>query len=99
MVDKVAFLCCVKSIKEFSVKNQYYEFAGLIRDVEKELIIDKDINYVFIYNRINKLVDKFIKVDEKASSLESYNNKIIIEKVNSLKYIIRDSLLSELLGD
>ena len=77
-----AFQICIGTIKNLAIVNQSYEFAVLIRDIQKELYIGRldTIDWVVInsfdslkyYEKVKKIVDKYStdkNIEEVNSSL------------------------------
>jgi len=92
-----AFQICIGTIKNLAIVNQSYEFAVLIRDIQKELYIGRldTIDWVVInsfdslkyYEKVKKIVDK-------------YSTDKNIEEVNSslreLLSVIRQEIISKI---
>ena len=90
MKNKIDFINSVRTIKSIAVSIQQYEFAGLIRDIEKEIISKNTIDFSHYYVRIKTVVFRFLK-------LEDNNFKLFHKEVNILKSIAREELISKIL--
>lgn len=103
------FEVCLKSLKSKAVQSQQYEFAAMLRDIEKDLTIP-----VSPYNQDSEdwpriaSLDPFQYYDRTQRLIEKYateKNKEICENVIKPLYevvyrpVIRQEMISKILGD
>jgi hypothetical protein len=103
------FETCVKNLKYIVISNQNYEFAAMLRDLEKDLTIPikaygqettdwqrvASLDSFKYYDRIERLIDKYSedKIDEELR----YNLKQLYNVV--MRPVIRQEMISKILGE
>ena len=104
-----AFETCVKNLKHIVTRNQNYEFAAMLRDLEKDITIPitaygqettdwqrvGSLDPFKYYDRIERLIDKYSedKIDEELR----YNLKQLYDVV--MRPVIRNEMISKILGE
>ena len=104
-----AFETCVKNLKHIVTRNQNYEFAAMLRDLEKDITIPitaygqettdwqrvGSLDPFKYYDRIERLIDKYSedKIDEELR----YNLKQLYNVV--MRPVIRQEMISKILGE
>jgi len=103
-----AFETCVKNLKHIVTRNQNYEFAALLRDLEKDITIPvkvlkettdwqrvNSLDPVKYYDRIERIIDKYStdKIDEELR----FNLKQLYNVV--MRPVIRQEMISKILGE
>ena len=104
-----AFETCVKNLKHIVTRNQNYEFAAMLRDIEKDITIPiqaygqettdwqrvNSLDPFKYYDRIERLIDKYSedKIDEELR----YNLKQLYNVV--MRPVIRNEMISKILGE
>lgn len=91
---------CVESIKQIAITNQHYEFAAMVRDIQRH-IVTIDLTKLELldthkyYDRIVMLVDNYTtdKIDSKLKENLKYLHDVIMRPV------IRQELISKILGE
>lgn len=103
------FEVCIKSLKSMAVQSQQYEFAAMIRDMEKDLTISTtsfdqttpdwtriaSLDPFQYYERIQRLVEKY--ATEKTEEICENTLKPLYEVV--YRPVIRQEMISKILGD
>ena len=103
-----SFETCVKNLKYISVLNQNYEFAAILRDLEKDLTIPvkvlqettdwqrvNSLDSLQYYDRIERIIDKY-STDETNEELR-FNLKQVHDVV--MRPVIRQEMISKILGE
>ena len=104
-----AFETCVKNLKHIVTRNQNYEFAAMLRDIEKDITIPitaygqettdwqrvNSLDPFKYYDRIERLIDKYSedKIDEELR----YNLKQLYNVV--MRPVVRQEMISKILGE
>ena len=104
-----AFETYVKNLKHIVTRNQNYEFAAMLRDIEKDITIPitaygqettdwqrvNSLDTFKYYDRIERLIDKYSedKIDEELR----YNLKQLYNVV--MRPVIRQEMISKILGE
>ena len=102
------FETCVKNLKYIAVLNQNYEFAAILRDLEKDLTIPvkvlqettdwqrvNSLDSLQYYDRIERIIDKY-STDETNEELR-FNLKQVHDVV--MRPVIRQEMISKILGE
>jgi hypothetical protein len=103
-----AFETCVKNLKHIATRNQNYEFAAMLRDIEKDVTIPvkvlqettdwqrvNSLDSLQYYDRIERLIDKYStdKTNEELkNNLKQLHDVVMIS-------IIRQEIISKILGE
>ena len=103
-----AFETCVKNLKHIVTRNQNYEFAAILRDLEKDLTIPvkvlqettdwqrvNSLDSLQYYDRIERIIDKY-STDETNEELR-FNLKQVHDVV--MRPVIRQEMISKILGE
>ena len=104
-----AFETCVKNLKHIVTRNQNYEFAAMLRDIEKDITIPitaygqettdwqrvNSLDPFKYYDRIERLIDKYS--EDKIDGELRYNLKQLYNVV--MRPVIRQEMISKILGE
>jgi len=104
-----AFETCIKNLKIIAVSNQSYEYAAMLRDLEKDLTIPimaydqettdwqrvNSLDSLQYYDRIERLIDKYST--DKTNEELRFNLKQVHDVV--MKPVLRQELISKILGE
>ena len=104
-----AFETYVKNLKHIVTRNQNYEFAAMLRDLEKDLTIPitaygqettdwqrvNSLDSLQYYDRIERLIDKYS--EDKIDGELRYNLKQLYNVV--MRPVIRQEMISKILGE
>ena len=103
------FETCVKNLKHIVTRNQNYEFAAMLRDIEKDITIPitaygqettdwqrvNSLDPFKYYDRIERLIDKYS--EDKIDGELRYNLKQLYNVV--MRPVIRQEMISKILGE
>ena len=103
------FETCVKNLKHIVTRNQNYEFAAMLRDIEKDITIPitaygqettdwqrvNSLDPFKYYDRIERLIDKYS--EDKIDGELRYNLKQLYNVV--MRPVIRQEVISKILGE
>jgi hypothetical protein len=103
------FEVCLKLLKSMAVQSQQYEFAAMLRDLEKDLTIPvspwnqdsedwpriASLDPFQYYERVQRLIEKY--ATEKNQEICESNLKPLYEVV--YRSVIRQEMISKILGD
>ena len=104
-----AFETCIKNLKYIAISNQNYEYAAMLRDLEKDLTIPimaygqektdwqrvNSLDSLQYYDRIERLIDKYST--DKTNEELRFNLKQVHDVV--MRPVIRQEMISKILGE